>query len=162
MQRALLPGKWNSWDFNGQLTRCLDLWHWALSPSRQHMLLSAELSYVAALPLHQPKKARESRNECWELQQRLSSSTPIFKNHWALFTSPCPSAWCLSLSVIMTPACGSSTCLLKWHNVSIYLNTPPPPNLRTHIHTDHRTHAHLSFNHRRKQGLRSYELNLLQ
>lgn len=60
-------------------------------------------------------------------------------------------------------------CLWQQHmssEVAQYLNISqcPPTNLHTHIHahTEHHMHARLFFNHTRKQGLTSYELNWLQ
>lgn len=81
IQTALPPGKWNSWDFNGQLTRWLDLWRRALCPSRQHMLLSAELSYVEGSPLHQPERERENRKIWLELAALVFLCSNCSKEH---------------------------------------------------------------------------------
>lgn len=156
IQRALLPGKWNSWDFNGQLTRWLDLWHWALSPSRQHMLLSAELSYVegSASPSARERERHTQRTDIYSRSwQHLSSSVPLIK------TTGRSSPHCLFLPHAvpvsvrpdrittnpLSPVCGSSTWLLKEAKFSQIRHRPPHPP--THMHTCTHPSPHMYTHH---------------
>ena len=153
IQTALPPGKWNSWDFNGQLTRWLDLWRWALSPSRQHMLLSAKLSYVegSASP-SAGERERDNRNIWLELASLVFLSSPRSMKH--IKTTGKSTVHCLFVPHVvpvslrpdwittnpLSPVCGSSTWLLK--KAKILKSATDPPNTHTHTHTHTHTDTH--------------------
>lgn len=87
---ALLPSRWNSWDFNGLLMRWLDLLRWLLSPAGNTCCCQQSWDMWRALSLCQLEYEGEKKYMAQTGSTDLDLSIMFYEahqNHWTAFQS---------------------------------------------------------------------------